>query len=91
MKIKDFYNSLNEELTPLEEMKKFFKSLAAELNLDEGNALPPQVVTSRAIGLNPKQRDAIVSALEELVEEGVFEETDNGNIALTAKGKDLIY
>jgi len=78
------------ESTPVEEMKKFILSLASELNLDEGHVLPTNVLRHKTVNLNPKQRDALVPALEALIQEGIFEEK-NGSPFLTSKGKDILY
>lgn len=92
MKITDQLRNLRKlESSPEEEMKSFILSLASELRLDEGHALPPNVLMIRTINLNPKQKDALLPALEKLMEEGVFEETDDGRVLLTAKGKDILY
>lgn len=79
------------ESSPEEEMRQFVLSLASELRLDEGHALPPHVLMNRAINLNPKQKDALLPAIEKLVEEDIFEETSDGRVLLTAKGKDILY
>lgn len=92
MKIIDQLRNLRSlDSSPEEEMKVFILSLASELRLDEGHSLPSNVLMHRTINLNPKQRDALVPALEKLVEDGVFEETADGRILLTAKGKDALY
>jgi len=92
MKIIDQLRDLRSlDSSPEEEMKRFILSLASELRLDEGHALPPNVLMHRTINLNPKQRDALVPALEKLVEEGVFKETEDGRVLLTAQGKDVLY
>ena len=92
MKINELLNSIrNFDSSPEDEMKRFILSLAIELRLDEGHALPLKVLMFRSFSLNPKQKDALVPALKKLIEEQIFEEKTDGNILLTAKGKDFIY
>lgn len=73
-----------------DEMKRFVLSLAKELNLDTGDALPEGVLMSRSLNLNPKQRDALFPAIKALVSEGIFEEKE-GSVFLTEKGRDALY
>ncbi len=90
MKITDnLIESRNFKSSPEEEMKEFVLSLARELNLDTGHTLPDKTLSFRSIHLNPKQRDALIPAIEALIAEGLFEEK-NGSIHLTKKGRDLI-
>ncbi len=92
MKISDQLRNLrNLDSSPEEEMKRYILSLASEIRMDEGHALPPNLLMHRTINLNPKQKDALVPALEKLIEEGVFEETADGRVLLTTKGKDILY
>ena len=88
--INQLKNMRNLEASPEEEMKQFILSLASELNLDEGHVLPARTLIHRSFHLNPKQRDALVPALESLIEDGIFEEK-NDSVFLTSKGKDVLY
>ncbi len=76
--------------SPTEEMKEYIPSLARELNLDTGHALPVRVLFHRTISFNPKQRDALEPAINELISDGIFEERNN-TAFLTKSGRDLLY
>ena len=88
MKIGDQIRGL--ESSPEDEMKQFVLSLARELNLDTGHVLLDRVLMSRISNLNPKQKAALVPAINALVSEGIFEERE-GSIFLTEKGRDVLY
>ncbi len=63
----------------------FFKS-----NSDVGHVLNERMLFQMMIKWNPKQKDALTLAAEELVSDGVIEEK-NGGLALTQKGVDNLY
>lgn len=91
MTISDFLNDIRKiESSPEEEMKQFVLALAREFNLDTGHVLPERVLMSRSFSLNPKQKDALVPAINNLISEGIFEEKD-GSAFLTEKGRDILY
>ena len=63
----------------------------ADCNADAGHALNERALLhQRAIHWNPKQKDALKPAENELVEAGILEER-NGCYFLTQKGVDLLY
>ena len=85
MKISAFLNDIRKvESSPEEEMKQFVLALARELNLDTGHVLPERVLISRSFSLNPKQKEALVPAINCLISDGIFEEKD-GSVFLTEK------
>lgn len=76
--------------SPIEDMKQFVLSFIRELKLDVGHALPEKPLFAQFIRLNPKQKDALLPAIEELGKDGVLEKKGDSWL-LTPAGRDLIY
>lgn len=88
MDIKNLVDSFKS--SPEDEMRSFILSFAREFNLDTGHVLPTKPLLPRTFNLNPKQKDALIPAIESLTKEGVFEEKE-GQYFLTKTGRDVLY
>ena len=72
------------------DMRKFILDVARDCTLDVGHTLPWNVVFHKSLNFNPKQHDDLSHALNDLIEEGIFEKKNNGD-CLTQKGFKLLY
>ncbi len=72
------------------DVKQMILGMAVEFRLDTGHSFPMRPLGSRMHRMNPKQKDALVPAFEELTKEGYFEERD-GHYYLTEQGRNWIY
>lgn len=80
----------DETSSPVAEMKQYLVSFIREMNLDTGHALPSRTLMSRSLRFNPRQKEALVPALEELVKDGFLEKRDDSYF-LTELGREKIY
>ena len=91
MNISDFTNSISNSQSSVEDdMKNLILSLSREFKLDVGHVLPEKPLLLKIINLNPKKIEALIPALNALIEDGIFEDK-NGKAFLTEKGRDLLY
>ena len=91
MGISDLMNEIKEGDSPKEKMKKFILSLSNELHLEKGHTIPMSILLQKAMVIDSEEeREAVIPALESLVEDGYFECRDDSYF-LTQKGKDQLF
>lgn len=76
--------------SPVQNVKKYILDWFRKNNCDVGHVIAEQHIFHMSISWNPKEKNALSDAIDELKKEGLVEDHENG-LALTKEGVDYIY